>query len=407
MSNLIILPLDEQISNELVKENITETVLKQIETFTALKLSHPEDKETYLEIKEKRKNARDVRLLAVKVCKKGREDAIAIQKKWVAKEKEIVDRIDKVEDYLKSQEDIYEAEKERQKQEKLRMEQENLSKRQQQLFKMGAELRDGKFILEDVEVDIVLIRESSDESYQNNILSEFIPIYERREEERKKREAEEEAERRRQAAERKRLEEEAAELKRQQDELKRQQEKLEKEKREAEEERERLAEQERQRIFNERSIFLKNLGMTFDFSNNSYSYVGEETEIHIGLHEIKTSNPEEWEELTRHIPLTISKDKDLKEQKRLAFIEEQKKKAAEEAVEQERAARRKQEEDEAEQKRLAAIAEQERIDNASDAEKWQIFVSALKAIPIPQMKAKKHRDKVAMASEKIEEILSW
>src|SRR5688572_10541401 len=92
------LPLEEQVSLELVKHNYTEAKLKEFEEYLKLDIVD-DDKESYLIIKDKRKEVKSYRVAVEKFCKFKREDAVKIQKVWVSKENELVDKISKVEDY--------------------------------------------------------------------------------------------------------------------------------------------------------------------------------------------------------------------------------------------------------------------------------------------------------------------
>ena len=104
---------ENPITTELVKNNVTDAVLKNIKTkYLPLKINGIEDKEGYDTVHKARIVCRDLRVLTEKLCKKGREDATKIQKAWIQKEKEVVAEISEVEQYLKKQEDAVDAEKE-------------------------------------------------------------------------------------------------------------------------------------------------------------------------------------------------------------------------------------------------------------------------------------------------------
>lgn len=104
------------ITTELAKQNVTDAVIAKLKKdFLPLKIKGVEDKEGYKAVKAARLQCRDVRVLAEKVCKKGREEAIRTQKEWLAKEKEVVAQISEVESYLKKQEDDIDAQVEAQK----------------------------------------------------------------------------------------------------------------------------------------------------------------------------------------------------------------------------------------------------------------------------------------------------
>jgi tetratricopeptide (TPR) repeat protein len=101
------------ITVELAKQNVTETVIAKLKTdYLPLKINGIEDKEGYKKAHDARIVCRDHRILAEKICKAGREDAVKEQKAWLAKEKEVVAKISEVEQHLKNQEDSIDAEKE-------------------------------------------------------------------------------------------------------------------------------------------------------------------------------------------------------------------------------------------------------------------------------------------------------
>jgi len=102
---------ENPITTELVKNNVTDAVLKNIKTkYLPLKINGIEDKEGYDTVHKARIVCRDLRVLTEKLCKKGREDATKIQKAWIQKEKEVVAEISEVEQHLKKQEDVIDAE---------------------------------------------------------------------------------------------------------------------------------------------------------------------------------------------------------------------------------------------------------------------------------------------------------
>lgn len=104
---------ENPITTELVKANVTDAVIQKLRTeFLPLKINGIDDKEGYEKVLKARSQCRDVRVLAEKVCKKGREGAVKIQKEWIAKEKEVVAKVTEVEQHLKKQEDDIDAQKE-------------------------------------------------------------------------------------------------------------------------------------------------------------------------------------------------------------------------------------------------------------------------------------------------------
>jgi hypothetical protein len=104
---------ENPITTELAKQNVTEAVIAQLKKdFLPLKINGIDDKEGYKKVHDARIVCRDHRTLTEKICKKGREDAVKIQKDWIAKEKEVVAQISEIEQYLKKQEDAIDEQKE-------------------------------------------------------------------------------------------------------------------------------------------------------------------------------------------------------------------------------------------------------------------------------------------------------
>lgn len=92
------------IETALSKENITNQVIEKLKAdYLGLKINGIDDKEGFKKVEEARKHCKAIRVLAVKICKAGREDAIQIQKDWIAKEKEVVGAIDVTESHLESE----------------------------------------------------------------------------------------------------------------------------------------------------------------------------------------------------------------------------------------------------------------------------------------------------------------
>lgn len=218
-------PIEEKMSQELVKANVTEAVISTLrEKYLPLKIAGLDDKETYLLVKEGRKECKSLRVMAKKICTNGREEATAIQKAWIAKEKEVTGKIAEVEDYLEAQEKEYEAGIAAEKEARKRREEEQLIIRQQILTSMGALYTDGCFVLGEVSFELSAVKESDIDVWNDVINAAFTAEYqkiqaEQLEQEQKKKEAEAELKRQQEEMERKRkeLEEKEAELKREEE----------------------------------------------------------------------------------------------------------------------------------------------------------------------------------------------
>jgi len=182
MNTIVTDSLESKIEQDLVAYNVTDAVLSSLkEKFSGLKLKSLDDKESYLEIKEAARECSKVRNLIVKCCKAGREDAVKIQKLWVAKEKEVVAKVTEVEAPLDAEISRFQAEVERlANAEKLRQE-EAYMQRTQALTKMSALYSDGCFVLGDFSIEGNLVKESSEDVWKEEILPRFTEEYQKAE----------------------------------------------------------------------------------------------------------------------------------------------------------------------------------------------------------------------------------
>lgn len=172
------LQLEEQVSLELVKHNYTEAKLQEFEEYLKLEIIDG-DKESYLLVKEKRKEVKSYRVAAEKFCKFKREPAVLIQKAWVKKEDLISGRLSAVEDHLEAKEKAYEKKVSEEKEARKRKQEEQLIVRQQTLTNMGALYSDGNFTLGDVSYEYSLIKESEEDIWTEAILPKFKEEYEK------------------------------------------------------------------------------------------------------------------------------------------------------------------------------------------------------------------------------------
>lgn len=400
-------PIEIEMNIALEKENVTEKAIDEMEKqFLPITLEYG-DKEGYISVVETHKKLKKFEGIIVDICKKGREDAILTQKSWVAKEKSLKDRVGKITLHIGSLRKSYEAEEEKIKEEKRRLLEANLIKRQSILFKMGVELTDNYFVLEDVSVDILMVKESNDDTFENTILPMFIPIFEKKESAR--------IEEENRIAEQKRKADEAEQLlKKQQDDLA-QKEKEFKEKMLAFENQLREVEKEKERVYlaakkakeDSRITILEKWGMSYNFQKDAFVFSNAHFSFSVIMEDIKNMSDESWEDTTRSIGEDIAKaiikeGEDL-EKKRIDDIE----KAKEMAIEIERERLRKKAEDDMRIEQEALQKEAEIIEQANDKQKWKLFIDRyFKEIKFPEMKNKKYREFVEMAKEKIEEIKS-
>jgi hypothetical protein len=123
-----------RIVTALREANITEQVLSNLKKHLSIKVTGVEDKENYELARRARIECKSLRVLATKIAKAGREDAIAEQKAWITEEKRVVGEIESVELYLEAQERIVDEAKERaeadlkEKLEKARIESERIAR---------------------------------------------------------------------------------------------------------------------------------------------------------------------------------------------------------------------------------------------------------------------------------------
>lgn len=380
-SEVIEISLEQKIETELVKANVTQAVIATLKNkYGGLKLKALDDKESYLELKAAAKECSKIRNLAVKCCKAGREDAIAIQKLWVAKEKEVVGEILSVESPLDEEIAKFDAEVERIANEERRLQEEAYMHRTQALTKMGATYSEGTFSLGNYSVEANLIKESSADTWNDSILPKFDAEYQKLEAERielqKKKDAEE------------------AELRRKQEELAEQQRKFEAEQAEFKRKQEEAERLERERVREEE---IKKERERTESQNKRLQQLIPFNPYNKGIDIANLWNLPESDFISL---LNETKDKFEQEQA------EEKRKIEEQAAAKER----QRIEEEA---RLAEIKRQqeeqrkaEELAKAGDKAQWDNFIEQLSKITVPNVKSGQYRKISATAKEKLDEILS-
>lgn len=387
-------PLEEVIEKTLVKNNVTESVINSLkEKYSGLSLKSLDDKESYLNIKEARKEVRGVGILVEKLCKIGREDAIAVQKKWLNKEKEILAKIAVVQDPLDAEIKKFDDEVERIANEEKERKEQSFASRQTTLLKMEAKYENNSYTLGNVSYELVNIKEADDEVWNDTILPKYKREFEkiesvRAEEERQKEEA---------AI---KLKEEQEKLAAQQEEFRKQQEAFlnqqkelqelkEKSDREERERQDAIAAEERKKleeIVSKRSAELRSIGMSYDGSKYDFA------DIYVSKSDVTDLDDLSWQELLQSRTILIKERKDadekIREQKRLADIEE----AKQLALKQER------ERKEAEERRRV-----EELEKSSDKDKWSAFVESLN-VPIPDFKSNIYKGKASSVKSLLKQI---
>jgi hypothetical protein len=402
------IPLEQVINNSLVKHNVTDAVIASLkDKYGALRLNDIEDKESYLEIKEARKEVRKVGILVEKLCKKGREDAVAIQRKWLAKEKEVLAKVSEVEDPLNSEIEKFENEVERKELLEAKKREETYIGRQSTLLKYGAQYNNGSLELKHISYEVELIKQADDEQWNDTILPKYKKVYEEieavRVEEENKRKAEMDRlkleqdkfveEQRLFTQQREEFSKQQKALQEQKDEVERQQ-RLEKEKQEA------IKKQIELDLFNSR---LKQLNkITWNGVTDSYHYYGT---IITRQPELLAMSEDEFISFRDKHNATVEADIKIAEEKRLAQIEKEKQEAIQLAVQQER-------EKIAEQQRQIELTKQreeanrqQRLAESNDKTKWECFLNLLATIQFPtELKSSIYKSKLSIAKEKISEI---
>jgi hypothetical protein len=375
------LSLEKVIETRLVQNNVTEQVIAALrDKYGNLRLPNLEDKETYLEIKTAAKDCAKVRNLAVKVCKEGREDALKVQKLWIAKEKEVIGKVAEIEGPLDAEIERFDAEIERKANEEKQRQEEAFFNRQAVLSRMGATFVNGFFILGEVSFESILIKETPDDIWESSIVPAFRKEYEiiesvKVEEERKRAEA---------AAEMKRQQEkfeaEQADFRRQQEEFRRQKE-------------------ESEREINRKNAELQKVRLTALLPFAAYG-------TYVDINNLHAYAPEEFDNLLAEKKAAYEKHKEEE-----AAAAETKRQAEIEAATQ--AAIKKEQERQVEEQRLAAIKAQqeearkaEEMAQASDLEKYKDLIGKLKAITLPEMRSGQYRKKVQIIREKIGEMVA-
>lgn len=389
--------LENEISSELVKYNVTDAIISDLKSkyMPLVERGKIGNKEEFSEVIDARKECKTWRVTTTKICKKGREKAVLVQKAWIKKQDEVIGKISEIEDPLEKLEDEWTTEQERVKAEKKRMQEEQLANRQQDLAKMGVLFSNGNFELGDVSYEFALVKESDEATYLN-IWKAFKAAWDINEAERlekikKDQEAEEELQRQKDelVKQQKELAEAKAEIEKQRIESERkEQERIKKEK---DEERKVLMQK-----FNDR--LEKLLGYSFNgmVVKNSLGKTFGTVEYTVGL------SDEVFNSMVEVNDNAIQDRKKQQEEKRLEDIEI----AKQDGIKKEQARK-------AEEERLAEIDRKnkealkaEELAKASDKIKYADLISKIEAIVFPDMRSGQYRKKVAIIREKIEEIKS-
>lgn len=169
------------IETELAEQNITAQVIAKLkENYSGLTINGIDDKEGFKRVEEGRKECKAIRVLATKICKTGREEAIQIQKAWIAKEKEVVGQIEEIEKELEEQSDRIKKEKE---EILFKAAQEaKLPMRKEKLASIGIEVEDAQLL----KLDDLQFSQLFTEFYEKHLEEKAAELKKKEDEEREK-----------------------------------------------------------------------------------------------------------------------------------------------------------------------------------------------------------------------------
>lgn len=155
------------IETQLHKQNITEAVIAKLKAdYLPLKINGVEDKVGYKTVYEARKNCKTLRVMASKVCKDGREDAVRVQKEWITAEKNVTGQISQVEDHLEGELSRIDTEKENIRLEAERIEKERLQYRIYQLTENGCSFDGAFYAIDNMKIPAERIKEATDDEWE-------------------------------------------------------------------------------------------------------------------------------------------------------------------------------------------------------------------------------------------------
>ncbi len=363
--------ITETIETKLATRNITEEVLSKYEKeFMVLKVNGIEDKDGLEKVYSSRQMAKKTRILVKEICEAGRAPLQAEAKKWIEKQNEITGRIEVIEDYLQAQEDIVEKEKERIREEKRLAEIARSKERVAELNKLGVVFNGAEYVLDELVFSDVVIKESTDEHFNDKILPQYKAIADAKAAIAKAaKEAQDLIDKQREESER--------EFERQKAEIKRQQEELGK-KLEDQRKKDLAAAATRNK---NRADQLEGLGLVYNFQKEAFTVGGGRFEM---PHAVLSDLPDdEWDNYIRIATPAIEKaKKDLQDER-----DAEEKKRNDEAI-------KRAEEYRLEQERLDELKRQEAIETGKDKDKYAEVIAYLKKCPLYEMRSGQYRQKM-------------
>lgn len=394
--------LDKQIENALVKANITDRILAELkDKYKDVRLKSIEDKESFLECKAASKDIRKVEIAIEKLCEHGRSEAVAIQRKWIAKQKQLLAKTGETKAPIDEDIKKFEDEISRKEAEEKQRREEAFMARQASLFKYGAEYRNGNYELAELSYESELIKNAEDEMWEGVILPKYQRVYEQKEAARVAEETRRREEMERQEKERIELEEKQAAFRKEQEEFERQKRELQEQKdkqdreiREAEEKRLREELQKRISIRNGRVSELKNLGCHYNVQDGLYLYGSF---VIVSVVELEALSEQEWTALLLDVKPKIEKMVADEKEILLAKIEKEKQEAAELAAQRER-------EKIAEEQRLNEFKKAEEMAQATDKTKYEDVIQYLSDYPVYEMKSAVYKKRMNIIRDFIADL---
>lgn len=403
------IPLEEKIENELQKSNVTDAVINAMkEKYGSLRLERIDDKNGYLEIKNARKEVRKIGILTETLCKKGRESAIREQRLWLDKQKEILDKINKVQLPLEAEIEKFESEVAKKEKEEQELKEKVFQERQATIIKLGAAYNNGQFVLNHIEYEIGNIREAEQDVWEEIILPKYKTEFEKNEAEKARIEKEREAAALKLKQEQEELNRQREEMERQKKELTEAQSAMQKAKDDAEREKRFIRQEEEDRLFREqrdrvekRYDQLSLLGMKYNGRREAFIF----EDIDVDNSSINILDEEGWAELISRTTQKIEERKEVIDAKRIADAEAKRQADIEAALKKERERVAKEKADAELKAKQAEMLRQEKLEQAKDKEKWELFIEAIKKLETFDMRSGQYRKRMQIAKEKLSEII--
>lgn len=403
--------LDTEIKNELVKANVTDAVLAALEEkYGGLKLKSIDDKESYLEICEARKEVRKVGIITEKICKKGREDAIAIQKKWLGKETDILAKVAITQDKLDAEKKKYEDEVARKEEEIKQQQENNYQERQRVIIKMGAAYDNGSFVLNGVSYDMDLLKTADKETWEEVMLPKYKREFEKLEVARAEEEKRKEAEATKLREEQEKLQKEREEFERQREEMRLQQEEMNRQKLEQE----RIIREQQQKEADEfrkaqdaqnKARMQQVMALGLVYSGQYKSFIFED--VAVAEVDIVNYDQDMWDKMIEEITPTIARNREEVAKREEERIAKEKQQAIDEAMEKERLRVEAERIDNERLQKEKEARDAEEAAKATDKEKWNAWIVQIgKTLPVPELTSPTYKGKANSAKELIGKIMA-